>query len=42
MTDPTKTPLIPPVVWALLWCALAVGLLLASVYYSVIRRISRV
>lgn len=32
-------PLIPPVVWALLWCALAVGLLLVSVYYSVIRRV---
>ncbi len=35
-------PLLPPVVWALVWCGIAVVLLIASIYFSIIRRLSPV
>ena len=35
-------PLVPPVVWALLWCAIAAALLLAAIYYGILRRIKAV
>jgi hypothetical protein len=34
-------PLIPPVVWALLWCGIAVALLLAAIYFGILRRFTR-
>ncbi len=35
-------PLVPPVVWAVLWCAIAAALLLAAIYYGILRRITPV
>jgi hypothetical protein len=34
-------PLVPGVVWALLWAGLAVGMLGLALYYGVIRRLVR-
>lgn len=32
-------PLVPPIVWALLWCAIAVGLLLVAIWFGIVRRL---